>query len=148
MTIPPPSPTCWARRAPWPPWWGSSLKFEGRLIVQAQGKGPVGYVVADYDTSGGLRGYCSFDAGRVAQASRGFVRPGARTLLGEGVFIMTVDPVDARGPLPGRHPHRGRGPWPCARRPISPSPSRCPPACAWRWANCRTGAAAPTAPAA
>ena len=31
---------------------GSNLKFEGRLIVQAQGDGPVRYVVADYDTSG------------------------------------------------------------------------------------------------
>jgi molecular chaperone Hsp33 len=71
---------------------GSSLKFEGRLIVQAQGAGPVAYVVADYDTDGALRGYCRFDADRVAQASAGFVRPGARTLLGEGVFIMTVDP--------------------------------------------------------
>ncbi len=71
---------------------GSSLKFEGRLIVQAQGGGPVAYVVADYDTNGALRGYCRFDAERVAAASSGFARPGARTLLGEGVFIMTVDP--------------------------------------------------------
>jgi molecular chaperone Hsp33 len=71
---------------------GSSLKFEGRLIVQAQGSGPVAYVVADYDTNGALRGYCRFDAERVAAASSGFVRPGARSLLGEGVFIMTVDP--------------------------------------------------------
>src|ERR1700760_1439969 len=44
---------------------GASLKFEGRLIVQAQGDGPVKYVVADYDTSGGLRGYCRFDPERV-----------------------------------------------------------------------------------
>ena len=70
---------------------GASLKFEGRLIVQAQGDGPVKYVVADYDTNGGLRGYCRFDAERVAEASRGFVRPGAKSLLGEGVFIMTID---------------------------------------------------------
>ena len=35
---------------------GSSLKFDGRLIVQAQGDGPVRYVVVDYDTSGALRG--------------------------------------------------------------------------------------------
>jgi len=70
---------------------GSSLKFEGRLIVQAQGDGPVRYVVVDYDTSGGLRGYCRFDAEEVAKVSGGFVRPGARTLLGGGVFIMTVD---------------------------------------------------------
>jgi molecular chaperone Hsp33 len=70
---------------------GSNLKFDGRLIVQAQGDGPVRYVVADYDTSGGLRGYCRFDQEKVAQASEGFLRPGARTLLGDGVFIMTVD---------------------------------------------------------
>jgi molecular chaperone Hsp33 len=70
---------------------GSNLKFDGRLIVQAQGDGPVRYVVADYDTSGGLRGYCRFDAERVAQASAGFARPGARSLLGEAVFIMTID---------------------------------------------------------
>ena len=71
---------------------GDSLKFDGRLIVQAQGDGPVAYVVADYDTSGALRGYCRFDAERVAQAAKGFARPGAGSLLGRGVFIMTVDP--------------------------------------------------------
>jgi len=70
---------------------GSNLKFEGRLILQAQGSGPVRYVVADYDTSGGLRGYCRYDAEEVAKACAGFVRPGARSLLGDGVFIMTVD---------------------------------------------------------
>ena len=70
---------------------GASLKFEGRLIVQAQGNGPVAYVVADYDTSGALRGYCRFDPARVADAAKGFARPGAGSLLGDGVFIMTVD---------------------------------------------------------
>lgn len=70
---------------------GSSLKFEGRLIVQAQGDGPVRYVVADYDTSGALRGFCRFDPAEVAAASEGFSRPGAQTLLGKGVFIMTLD---------------------------------------------------------
>ena len=70
---------------------GSNLKFDGRLIVQAQGSGPVRYVVADYDTSGGLRGYCRFDEAGVAGLSEGFQRPGARSLLGDGVFIMTVD---------------------------------------------------------
>jgi molecular chaperone Hsp33 len=70
---------------------GASLKFEGRLIVQAQGDGPVSYVVADYDTSGAVRGYCRFDAARVSDLPGGFLRPGAKALLGEGVFIMTVD---------------------------------------------------------
>lgn len=70
---------------------GSALKFEGRLIVQAQGDGPVRYVVADYDTAGHLRGFCRFDPDEVAAVSEGFARPGAQTLLGQGVFIMTVD---------------------------------------------------------
>jgi len=70
---------------------GSNLKFDGRLIVQAQGDGPVRYVVADYDTSGSLRGYCRFDAEAVAAAVQDGARPGARALLGAGVFIMTVD---------------------------------------------------------
>jgi molecular chaperone Hsp33 len=70
---------------------GSNLKFDGRLQVEARGAGPVRYVVADYDTSGGLRGYCRFDPEAVAAISGGFVRPGARSLLGEGVFMMTID---------------------------------------------------------
>jgi molecular chaperone Hsp33 len=78
---------------------GSSLKFEGKLIVQAQGDGPVSYVVADYDTSGSLRGYCRYDADKVAGVSQGFARPGAHTLLGKGVFVMTID----QGPNMDRH---------------------------------------------
>lgn len=70
---------------------GSNLKFDGRLIVEARGDGPVRFVVADYDTSGGLRGYCGFDAQAVAEVSGGFAQPGARTLLGAGHFMMTVD---------------------------------------------------------
>lgn len=70
---------------------GSSLKFEGRLILQAQGDGPVAFVVVDYDTAGTFRGYCRYDAERVAEASKGFARPGARTLLGQGLFVMTID---------------------------------------------------------
>ena len=73
---------------------GSSLKFDGRLLIQAQGDGPVRYVVADYGTDGTLRGYCRYDEAEVAEASQGFARPGAQTLLGKGVFIMTLD----RGP--------------------------------------------------
>lgn len=70
---------------------GASLKFNGRLILQAQGDGPVSYVVADYDTEGSLRGYCRYDQDRLAAVSGGFALPGAKTLLGEGAFIMTID---------------------------------------------------------
>ncbi len=70
---------------------GASLKFEGRLIVQAQGDGPVSYVVADYDTGGGLRGYCRYDAERLEAVDDGARALGARALMGEGVFVMTID---------------------------------------------------------
>lgn len=70
---------------------GASLKFEGRLIVQAQGDGPVAYVVADYDTAGLLRGFCRFDPDRVAQLALADARPGAAALLGAGTFLMTID---------------------------------------------------------
>jgi molecular chaperone Hsp33 len=86
---------------------GSGLKSDGRLIVQAQGDGPVSYVVADYDASGALRGYCRFDPERVAQASEGFTRPGARALLGEGVFVMTVDPGEGMERYQGMTPIEG-----------------------------------------
>jgi molecular chaperone Hsp33 len=86
---------------------GASLKFEGRLIVQAQGDGPVRYVVVDYDTSGAMRGYCRFDAEAVARASEGAARPGARTLLGKGVFVMTIDPVGAKDRYQGVTPIEG-----------------------------------------
>lgn len=86
---------------------GSSLKFEGRLILQAQGDGPVAYVVADYDSSGSLRGYCKFDPERVAEVSQGFVRPGAQTLLGQGAFVMTIDRGGDLGRSQGAAPIEG-----------------------------------------
>lgn len=41
---------------------GSSLKFDGRLLVQAEGDGPVKMLVGEYRTDGGVRGYARFDA--------------------------------------------------------------------------------------
>ena len=41
---------------------GSSLKFDGRLLVQAEGDGPVKMLVGEYRSDGGLRGYARFDA--------------------------------------------------------------------------------------
>ena len=120
---------------------GASSKFEGRLILQAQGNGPVAYVVADYDTTGALRGYCRYDATRVAEASSGFARPGAKTLLGEGVFIMTIDQGADTERYQGSHPDRGRDLGPLGRALASPSPNRSRPRCGWRSAKCR-----PTAP--
>ena len=73
---------------------GSALKFEGRLLVQAQGDGPVRYVLADYGTDGTMRGFCRYYEGELAAACEANPRPGAEELLGKGIFIMTLD----RGP--------------------------------------------------
>ena len=36
---------------------GEALKFDGRLLVQAEGDGPVSMLVAEHDSQGNLRGY-------------------------------------------------------------------------------------------
>jgi molecular chaperone Hsp33 len=36
---------------------GSSLKFEGRFILQTQTDGPVNLIVVDFDAPDGMRGY-------------------------------------------------------------------------------------------
>jgi molecular chaperone Hsp33 len=69
---------------------GSSLKFDGKFILQTQTDGPVNLIVVDLDTPDGLRGYARFDADAVMQAiQRGDTRPGQ--LLGKGHLAMTVD---------------------------------------------------------
>lgn len=40
---------------------GASLKFEGRILVQAEGDGPVRMLVGEYTTGGGVRGYAKYD---------------------------------------------------------------------------------------
>jgi len=95
---------------------GSSLKIEGRLIVQAQGDGPVSYVVADYDTTGALRGYARYDEARLGQMPAKFGVAGAKALLGHGVFIMTVDPGPGMDRTQGVTPIEGETLALCAER--------------------------------
>lgn len=69
---------------------GSSLKFDGRFILQTQTDGPVNLIVVDLDAPDGLRGYARFDADAVARAmDLGKTAPGE--LLGHGHLAMTVD---------------------------------------------------------
>ncbi|MEH6487722.1 Hsp33 family molecular chaperone HslO [Hyphomonas oceanitis] len=49
---------------------GASLKFEGRILVQAEGDGPVSMLVGEYRTDGGVRGYAKFDADRWAHLEK------------------------------------------------------------------------------
>ena len=69
---------------------GSTLKFDGKFILQTETDGPVDMFVADYRTSGAVRAYARFDAERVAAAAAaGDATPAA--LLGHGTLAMTVD---------------------------------------------------------
>src|SRR6201984_316331 len=69
---------------------GSTLKFQGRFILQTQSDGPVRMLVIDYTTPGKVRACARFDAARVAAAiSAGAADAGA--LLGRGHLAMTID---------------------------------------------------------
>jgi molecular chaperone Hsp33 len=69
---------------------GTSLKFEGKLIVQTKGDGPVDLVVADFSTPGNLRAYARFDEERLAAAQAAGTTSPAE-LLGTGVLAFTID---------------------------------------------------------
>ncbi|WP_442579200.1 Hsp33 family molecular chaperone [Mesorhizobium sp. ASY16-5R] len=69
---------------------GTSLKFEGKFILQARTDGPVDMVVADFSTPKSLRAYARFDAEKLADAvAAGEATPGK--LLGKGVLALTID---------------------------------------------------------
>ncbi|HUH77054.1 MAG TPA: Hsp33 family molecular chaperone, partial [Devosia sp.] len=69
---------------------GSSLKFEGRFIMQTQTDGPVNLLVVDFEAPDGLRGYARFDQDALVKAAEeGKTKPGE--LLGKGHLAMTID---------------------------------------------------------
>ena len=69
---------------------GSSLKFDGKFILQTRTDGPVDMLVADFSTPGSLRAYARFDADRLEElAAVGVTAP--ETLLGSGILALTID---------------------------------------------------------
>jgi molecular chaperone Hsp33 len=69
---------------------GSSLKFDGKFILQTQTDGPVNMMVVDLDAPDGLRGYARFDAEAVEKLIAAG-ETGAGQYLGKGSLAMTVD---------------------------------------------------------
>ena len=70
---------------------GSQLKFAGKLILQTNTDGPLGFIVVNFETAGTFRGYASFDAKRLkALMANGKIAEG--DLLGKGHLAMTIDP--------------------------------------------------------
>ncbi|MGZ5829554.1 MAG: Hsp33 family molecular chaperone [Xanthobacteraceae bacterium] len=69
---------------------GSSLKFEGRFILQTKSDGPVNMLVVDFITPGRVRACARFNAAAVAAAeAEGTATPG--NLIGQGHLAMTID---------------------------------------------------------
>ncbi|HEY8595088.1 MAG TPA: Hsp33 family molecular chaperone [Devosiaceae bacterium] len=69
---------------------GSSLKFDGRFVLQTRTDGPVNLLVVDLDAPDGLRGYARYDREALDDAvAKGRVSPAE--LLGNGHLAMTVD---------------------------------------------------------
>jgi len=65
---------------------GDSLKFDGRLIIQANGNGPVTFVVAEWNSDGSVRGFAQYSGEPVSDDAS------VPELLGTGSFAMTIDP--------------------------------------------------------
>jgi molecular chaperone Hsp33 len=64
---------------------GSSLKFDGRFILQTQTDGPVSFLIVDFQAPNRLRAYARFDARRLKEGQDSGV------LLGRGHLAMTID---------------------------------------------------------
>jgi molecular chaperone Hsp33 len=64
---------------------GSSLKFNGRFILQTQTDGPVSFLIVDFQAPDRLRAYARFDARRLKAAQD------SGALLGRGHLAMTID---------------------------------------------------------
>lgn len=69
---------------------GTSLKFDGKLILQTRGDGPVDLLVADFSSPDGLRAYARYDEEALAR-SIGEGRGEPHQLLGMGVLAFTID---------------------------------------------------------
>ncbi|NEW99308.1 Hsp33 family molecular chaperone [Rhodopseudomonas sp. BR0G17] len=64
---------------------GSSLKFDGRFILQTQTDGPVSFLIVDFQAPDRLRAYARYDEAKL--------EPGLSSgaLLGNGHLAMTID---------------------------------------------------------
>lgn len=69
---------------------GTSLKFEGKFIVQSQTDGPVSLLVVDFATPDAVRAYARWDEEAVEQAVADGQSDTA-SLLGKGILALTVD---------------------------------------------------------
>ncbi len=67
---------------------GSTLKFEGKFILQTKTDGPVNMLVADFMSPNGVRGVARVDKVKTDAAAAATTE---QELLGDGYLAMTVD---------------------------------------------------------
>ncbi len=85
---------------------GTSLKFEGKFIVQTKSDGPVDLLVADFSTPENLRAYARFNEEALAEAMAAG-RTSPQELLGTGVLAFTIDQGSFMQPYQGIVPLDG-----------------------------------------
>lgn len=69
---------------------GTTLKFQGKFILQTQSDGPVDMLVVDFQTPDAVRAYARFDEERLnAAIAEGKTQP--EDLLGRGTLGLTID---------------------------------------------------------
>lgn len=78
---------------------GSLLKTDGRLVIQAQGEGPVSLLVAEH-IDGGVRGYARLVEGAAEKLAGGH-RMAPSELLGAGNLVLTLDLGENTTPFQG-----------------------------------------------
>jgi molecular chaperone Hsp33 len=64
---------------------GSSLKFDGRFILQTRTDGPVSFLIVDFKAPDRLRAYARYDVARLREGQD------SGSLLGRGHLAMTID---------------------------------------------------------
>ncbi|MEM6627548.1 MAG: Hsp33 family molecular chaperone HslO [Pseudomonadota bacterium] len=82
----------------------ASLKFEGRISVQAEGDGPISMLVAEARTDGGVRGYLKLNQDkwdRLMALNKGD-RPHVPQMIGKGVLGIVLIQDD-----PSMQPYQG-----------------------------------------
>lgn len=85
---------------------GTSLKFEGKFVVQTKSDGPVDLLVCDFATPENVRAYARFDEDRLTQSlAEGKSAP--TDLLGKGVLAFTIDQGNYMQPYQGIVPLDG-----------------------------------------
>ncbi len=96
----------------------ATLKIDGRILVQAEGNGPVRLLVAEARTDGGVRGYLRLDRARWDKLAEAYGedRPPVCDMIGKGVLgLMVIQENSTAQPYQGIVPLDGETIADCAQ---------------------------------